>query len=222
MVSSLDGKATAHGKASGIGSQADRLIMGNLRAKADAVMTGAGTIRAEKLTLTVPEKLARAREARGLKPQPLAVVATVTGNVPLLENLLGSSPGNLLVLASSQTPEEHLIALSSYASIEVVPEAPAELGSGLDLSKTLTTIKETYSVETLLVEGGPALNHALISAGLADELFLTLAPRLAGGASEQALTILKGPVLPENLFLEPKLLSLHLGGNEIYLRYSLG
>ncbi len=222
MVASLDGKATEGGKAGSMGSSTDRTVMHALRAHAGAVMTGAGTLRAEKLTLAVPEDFARRREARGLKPQPLAVVASTTGDVPLQENLIGSSPDNLLILTSQETRKELLDALSSYASTEVVAakeNAAPGLG-GLDLPGALEVLKERHEIEVLLVEGGPALNHALISTGLVDELFMTLAPKLLGGDRHEVFTILEGRALPTQT-TEPGLVSVHLSGDELFLRYAL-
>jgi 2,5-diamino-6-(ribosylamino)-4(3H)-pyrimidinone 5'-phosphate reductase len=222
-VASLDGKATVGGKAGSIGSSTDRTLMRNLRARADAVMVGAGTLRAEKLTLGVPEDFAAARKARGLKPQPLAVVVTGSGNVPLRTNLIDSWPGNLLVLVSSGTPEERLAALSCQASVEAVPGKAAPEGFDsprLDLAGALETLKRCHAVDVLLVEGGPALNHALVCRGLVDELFLTLAPKLLGGDGPEVLTILEGPAL-ESRETEPSLVSAHLFGGELFLRYSL-
>jgi riboflavin-specific deaminase-like protein len=222
MISSLDGKVAVSGKAGSLGSLVDRTVMRNLRACADAVLIGAGTLRAEKLTLTVPEDHTRARESRGLKPQPLAVVATVSGDVPLQENLLGSSPENLLVFASSETPQEHLITLSSHASVEIVggeTSKPRPRGR-LDLGEALRALKKRYGVNVLLVEGGTALNHALVSSGLADELFLTVAPKLLGGERPGALSILEGPALTPHK-TKPKLISIHISGEELFLRYTL-
>jgi riboflavin-specific deaminase-like protein len=220
MISSLDGKVALGGKAGSLGGPVDRTVMRNLRAGADAVMIGAGTLRAEKLTLAVPEDRARAREARGLKPQPLGVVATVSGDVPLEENLLAFSPENLLIFASSETPQEHLVTLSSRASVEIVAGKTPKPGGRLDLEEALRTLKERYGVNVLVVEGGTALNHALVSSGLADELFLTLAPKLLGGEKSGALTILEGPTLASQK-TEPKLISIHLSGEELFLRYAL-
>lgn len=218
MVASVDGKANVGGKAGSIGSPTDRTLMRSLRARSDAVMIGAGTLRAEKLTLSIPDDLARTREDRGLKPQPLAVVATATGEVPLGTNLLSSSPDNLLILVPPETPDERLVALSAFGSIESVPEEKS--GPGIDLEKALEMLKERYAIGSLLVEGGPALNHALVRAGLADELFLTISPRLLGGERPDVLTILEGPeILPNKT--EPKLASVHVSGNELFLRYSL-
>jgi len=81
-------------------------------------------------------------------------------------------------------------------------------------------LKKRYGVNVLLVEGGPVLNHALISSGLADELFLTLAPKLLGGERPGTLTILEGPTLTPHK-TEQNLISIHLSGEELFLRYML-
>ena len=224
MVSSLDGKAAISGKAGSIGSPTDRVLMRTLRARADAVMTGAGTLRAERLTLAVPENLARERKARGLRPQPLAVVATSTGEVPLRKNLIGPSPENVLILASPETPHSRLSELSFQGSVEVVAwkDEKETARSRLDLTTALEMLKARYAVDVLLVEGGPALNHALISDGIADEFFLTLAPRFLGGVhADGSVTVLEGSPLQPKSSPNPKLISVHLSGNELFFRYTL-
>jgi 2,5-diamino-6-(ribosylamino)-4(3H)-pyrimidinone 5'-phosphate reductase len=72
-----------------------------------------------------------------------------------------------------------------------------------------------------LVEGGPGLNHALISRNLVDELFLTVAPELLGGTVEQSLTLLRGPALPARDRPTLDLVSIHLADGELFLRYSI-
>jgi len=222
MVASLDGKASVGGKAGAIGSQTDRTLMRFLRARADAVMIGAGTLRAEKLRLDVPEDLADVRASRGLEPQPLAVLVTTSGDVPLETNFVGSWAKILLIVASPEIPKERLASLSSHASVELVtretPTTPAD--TGIDLGRALEALKERYGVEVLLVEGGPALNHSLVSLGLADQLFLTLAPKIVGGEGPSGLSVVEGPLLTPN-DIELKLLSIHLFEDELFLRYAL-
>ncbi len=200
MVTSLDGRATVGGKAGPIGSSADRVLMRALRAHADAVMIGAGTLRAEKLRLDVPGDFA-----------PLAIIATESGDLPLETNLLGSSPENLLVLVSPDTSEERISAFSTHASVELVPKK--------DPVGVLEALKKRHAVDVLLVEGGPTLNYALVSAGLADELFLTLAPKLLGGERPDALSMLEGPAFSRSP--KPELISVHLSDSELFLRYAL-
>ena len=218
MVASLDGKATVHGKAGSIGSLTDRTVMRTLRSHADAVMIGAGTLRSEKLRLDVPEYLAQARESRNLRPQPLAVIATESGDLPLETNLLGSSPENLLILASPRTPEGEIAAFSAHASVEVLREEAS--APRPDPAAALEILKRRYTVSVLVVEGGPTLIHSLVSNGLADELFLALAPRLLGGTRPSALTILEGWTLPPQIS-DLKIVSVHLAGDELFLRYTL-
>jgi len=220
MVTSLDGKASVGGKASPIGSPLDRILMRGLRARADAVLIGAGTLRAEKLRLDVPEEFARQRVARGLKPQPLAVVATSNGDLPIETNLLAASPESLLVMVSSEIPHWRIDALSSGAVVEEI--APRNQGGHPDMGKALELLKERYQADVLVVEGGPVLNHALVSAGLVDELFLTLAPKILGGDRSDTSTVLEGPVLPALDKAEAALISAYLSqGSELFLRYAL-
>jgi riboflavin-specific deaminase-like protein len=218
MVASLDGKVAADGKAGSIGSPIDRAIMRTLRANADAVMIGAGTLRAEKLRLDVPEHLARARKSLSLRPQPLAVIATESGDLPLDTNLLGYSPDNLLVLVSPNTPEERIAAFSARASVEVVREETLTLRA--DPRVALEILKSRYGVGVVVVEGGPALSYSLVRKNLADELFLAMAPKLLGGDRAGALTILEGPTLPPQI-PGPEIVSVHLAGDELFVRYTL-
>jgi 2,5-diamino-6-(ribosylamino)-4(3H)-pyrimidinone 5'-phosphate reductase len=192
MVSSLDGKTAIGGKAARIGSRIDRQTMRNLRSHADAVMIGANTLRAEKLSLSL--------EDPSDKPQPLAIIATRTGDVPLESNLILGEEQEVLLLC-------HLLTSGDPSGDE-------------DLGESLEILKAEYGVGVLLVEGGPSLNHALISRGLADELFLTLAPKLLGGTPFEPRSFLGGQPLPPETSTHD-LLSVYLAGDELFLRYTL-
>ena len=198
MVSTLDGRTTVEGKAARIGSETDRRVMRTLRSKADAVMIGAGTLRAEKLTLGLDDPVG---------PQPLAIVVTASGNVPLESNLLSGERQEVLVIA----PEDVIVRSGE-------PRVPGNRPGNVNLAKALKMLKTDHAVDLLLVEGGPSLNHALICADLADELFLTLAPKLLGGTTNEGPAILKGPALAPR---DVSLLSVHLAGDELFLRYAL-
>ena len=71
-----------------------------------------------------------------------------------------------------------------------------------------------------MVEGGPGLNHALISRQLVDELFLTVAPELLGGSAGYPY-LAQGPALPARDRPTLDLVSIHLSGDELFLRYSI-
>jgi 2,5-diamino-6-(ribosylamino)-4(3H)-pyrimidinone 5'-phosphate reductase len=199
MVASVDGKSSVAGKASPLGSQTDRQTMRNLRSRADAVMIGASTLRAERLTLGLDEP-------RRDSQQPLAVIVTGSGEVPLDDNLLVAEGQGVLILAAEHpgldSREHALLTL------------PAPQAGNVDLAEALKRLKAEYAVELLLVEGGPTLNYSLISSNLADEMFLTVAPKLLGVAPG----VLEGPTqVPRDL----SLLSTYLCGEELFLRYAI-
>jgi riboflavin-specific deaminase-like protein len=207
-VSSVDGRTTLEGKAAAIGSRTDRRTMRTLRSKVDAVLIGAGTLRAEKLSLGLDDP-------EGL-PQPLAIIVTDSGEVPLEEHLVVEEGQEVLILLSDASPESVVERLRAVAP---VMKAPADPTGAVDLARALPALEAERGVGSLLVEGGPGLNHALISRNLVDELFLTVAPRLLGGSAERTLTLLRGPTLPARPTLD--LVSIHLADGELFLRYSV-
>jgi riboflavin-specific deaminase-like protein len=209
-VSSVDGRTTMEGKAAGIGSMTDRLTMRTLRSKADAVMIGAGTLRAEKLSLGL--------DPSDSVPQPLAIIVTETGEVPLEDHLIVPEGQEVLILLSDAAPKKVVERLGKLA---LVMRAPADPTGAVDLEKALLALEAECGVESLVVEGGPGLNHALISRNLVDELFLTVAPELLGGTAAQTLTLLRGPTLPARERPTLDLVSIYLADGELFLRYSL-
>jgi 2,5-diamino-6-(ribosylamino)-4(3H)-pyrimidinone 5'-phosphate reductase len=219
MVSSLDGRTTSGGKAARIGSETDRQVMRTLRSKADAVMIGANTLRAERLSLGLDEPA---------RSQPIAIIVTNTGDLPLESHLIRHERQKVLVLVGETSPEEAIEELGRCC--DDVPllqllRAPTTQAGAIDLRAALEVLKDEHAVGLLLIEGGPTLNHAVISRGLADELFLTLAPKLLARTSNDELAILKGQPLPQQEEQEKtppaKLLSVHLAADELYLRYKI-
>ena len=204
MVSTLDGKTSLEGKASGIGTEADRSAMRTLRSKVDAVMIGAGTLRAEKLSLGL--------DASDSARSPLAVIVSGTGDVPLKNNLVRYANQDILVILPESAGEVHL-----GRDAEVL-QTPATASGRVDLAKAMEVLKAERAVDRLLVEGGPTLIHALISSGLGDELFVTLAPTLFGTGDLEEPSMLGGPLAePQALHL----LSAYLADDELFLRYEL-
>jgi 2,5-diamino-6-(ribosylamino)-4(3H)-pyrimidinone 5'-phosphate reductase len=209
-VASVDGRTTIEGKASRIGSGVDRTAMRTLRSKAGAVMIGANTLRAEKLTLGLDEVSSGS--------QPMAVIITKTGEVPLETNLIAGERQEVLVVIPQGTPENTISRLRERVSVLQVPVSPS---GGVDLEMALEVLNTDRGVELLLVEGGPSLNYSLISQNLTDELFLTLAPKLIGSRRADAFTILEGGELPQPSTPGLLLDSVHLFNDELYLRYKL-
>jgi riboflavin-specific deaminase-like protein len=231
MVSTLDGRATIGGRSGPIGGSADRELFHALRTVVDAVMVGSGTARAEHYRRIVREESARAlRRERGLREEPWACIvsgrlALSPADVPLLKD----SEARVAILTSSQASLEAGAAAgaedtggnATHPRIEAHIEYIRAAQEGrLDLPSAMAQLRERLGVKTVLCEGGPHLNTQLLAAGLVDEIFLSLAPKLAGGdASGEALRILAGVDLDPPVELE--LLSALEHESHLFLRYGV-
>lgn len=214
MISSADGRATIGGRAGPLGDDADRELFRALRVVADAVLVGAGTVRVERYGRMIKDPAARQfRRELGKGEEPLACV--VSGRVDLPEELplLSTPQAQVVIITSSQA------SLASPAAH--VQYLRAERDGMLDLHAALCELRERYSIELLLCEGGPHLNANLLAAGLVDELLVTLAPKLAGGdpARGEALRIVAGAVLQAPVDLA--LVGLLQSDSELFLRYAV-
>jgi riboflavin-specific deaminase-like protein len=204
MVSSLDGKATIEWRTKGLSTELDRRLFHQLRTQVDAVMVGAGTVRSERYgRMTKSQELREKRIAEGLAPDPLAVI--VSGRLDL--------PADLPIL--NEQDQRVVIATGSDASLPDMGEQVEYARTGDDLPKLMAHLDETHGIRSVLCEGGPTLNSYLFAAGLVDELFLTLNPKVVGGAA--ALTIVAGRELIEPA--ELALVSLAEGDGDLFTRW---
>jgi riboflavin-specific deaminase-like protein len=209
FVASVDGRATLAEKSGGLGDDGDRAMFHGLREQVDAVLAGTGTLRTERYgrILGKPERRQRRIEL-GLTPEPLAVVISRSGDVPTDIPLFGEPEAKIVVF----TPTE-LDTSPCAAQIDVVQLDPGELTQ----TTALRRLRADYGVRSLLCEGGPTLFGALLQEDVADELFLTIAPKLAGGG--RGPTITTGPELAQARTL--KVLWLLERNGSLYVRYSL-
>jgi riboflavin-specific deaminase-like protein len=192
MVATADGRATLGGRSGPIGNQADRRIFHLLRTQADAVLVGSGTLRAERYGRLVrdPELRAR-REEEGLRPAPLGVTVTRSGRLPF-DIPLFQDPDSAVVLFAAQGLE--FPPTAAQVDVTLLPE------ERLSLSEVLRRLRDGHGVRSVLCEGGPTVLAALLAEDCLDELFLCVAPKLAGGGSE--LGTVEGTGLPEPRELE--------------------
>jgi riboflavin-specific deaminase-like protein len=175
----LDGRATIQGRSGPIGSDTDTQMLVGLRTKVDAVMIGAGTLRAERYGRVVPDPDQRARRERdGLSQDPLAVVVSGRLDIPWDASLFTDGAGEVLIFTASeaQAPETR------------TPVAVLRHQGRVDLAAALTYLRTERGVRALLCEGGPTVHAQLIEGGLVDELFVTHAPKLAGGEGPGLVT----------------------------------
>ena len=176
MVATVDGAATIGGHSAPMSNPADRQLFHELRAQVDAVLVGAGTVRTERYRRLVRDAGRRAhRVARGLAADPLAVVISRSLELPVDLPLLADSNSRVAVVTDSDRELAGCAAEVRYLRL-------ASAGRELDLGDALRRLRAEHGVRSLLCEGGPALNASLLPAGLVDELFLSIAPKLAGSA----------------------------------------
>jgi riboflavin-specific deaminase-like protein len=205
MVSSLDGKATLDWRTKGLSTEVDRRLFHHLRTQADAVMVGAGTAREERYgRVTKNEELSAKRVAEGRAAEAVAVV--VSGRLDL--------PPDLPLL--NEPEQAVLIATGSEAELPGLGAHVEYVRVGDDLPRLMAELSER-GVRSVLCEGGPTLNSFLFAAGIVDELFLTMNPKLVGGAA--ALTIVAGRELVEPVELD--LVSVAEADGELYTRFRI-
>ncbi|WP_052667415.1 dihydrofolate reductase family protein [Nitriliruptor alkaliphilus] len=211
MVASVDGAVALDGTSGGLGGEGDRRAFLRLRDACDAILVGAGTVRAEDYgPPRAPAARAAAREAAGLAPAPQLLV--VTGRAALdpsarlftAERDPGVPPP--VVVTSSTAPGEAVASLAEVAQVATFGR------DAVDLAAVLRWCHER-GLRRVLCEGGPALNGALLAGGLVDEVFVTLAPVLVGG---DAARIVRGPHLAP---VDLELSEVHEHDGELLLRY---
>ncbi|HXC78126.1 MAG TPA: dihydrofolate reductase family protein [Candidatus Acidoferrum sp.] len=226
FVSSIDGVVTLGAKPSAgsviSGKDAsDRFLMGLLRACADAVVLGAGTLRATPGHLWTPAHVYPAlateftalRSALGRSAEPSLVVLTGSGELdfshPAIVRgacVITTGPGAKRI-GSRLPPSCELLVMGK--------------GKRLDLGKVVGELRERGLI-VLLSEAGPHVTGHLVAEGLLDEVFLTVSPVLAGRAKEKRLGMVEGiELLPDNGAWS-KLLSARQHGDYLFLRYGVG
>jgi riboflavin biosynthesis pyrimidine reductase len=183
FVLSLDGRATLEGRSGPIGSDVDTEMLVALRTRVDALLIGAGTMRAERYggIMRDPGKRER-REREGLPPVPLMVIVSGSLELPWDAPLFTEGVGDVLIWTSSEADPP---ATETPVTVERF-DGPVELGAAL------ANLRTGHGVRALLCEGGPRLHAELIESSLVDELFVTHAPLVVGG---QGPTLVTG--LPE-------------------------
>jgi riboflavin-specific deaminase-like protein len=178
FATTLDGRAAIAGRSGGIGSDTDTEVLQRLRTRVDAVMIGAGTMRAERYGRMVSDPDFRAyRERTGLAHDPLAVIVSNRLELPWDATLFTDGGGRVVIFtASDDEPPE-----------TATPVTVVRHSDGVELDVALKWLLDERGIKSILCEGGPTLHGRLREGGLADELFLTIAPKIAGGEGPRIL-----------------------------------
>lgn len=210
MISTADGAATLGGRTRSLGDEVDREVFHGLRTQVDCVMVGAGTARIERYGRLVKDPGRRERRrAAGLAPDPIACIVSGTLDLPADLPLLQDPNSRVLVVTGAEGELE-----GPAAAVEYLRPADGSAPRPT-LTPFLRRLRADHGVRSVLCEGGPRLNSSLLDEDLVDELFLTVAPKLAGGTPE--ITIVSGPSPP--LPTDMDLVTCHEADGSLYLRY---
>jgi riboflavin biosynthesis pyrimidine reductase len=220
FVSSIDGvAAVAEIEMSSVeisgGAPADRFMMALLRAVADAVVVGAGTLRehggpwtAEKAFPAAADALRRLRNDLSSVEAPTLVVVTASGELPADHPSLGDA---VVVTTSSGA---RTLSHRNVPCAEVIDVGDA---NDVDGRVAIDRLRER-GFHRILTEGGPKLMGSMLEAGAVDHLFLTISPKLIGGGSGRS------PLTDEVDLLDSggmRLLGVRRAEDFLFLRYEL-
>jgi riboflavin biosynthesis pyrimidine reductase len=180
MIASVDGATSIGGRSGALGGPADRTVFAALRAVADVVLAGAGTVRAEQYGPARPSLEQRAeRRARGQDEAPRIAVVTASMSLDLGAPLFTAGGPRPILLTCDASPADRRDAASAVADVVVIGDDRVDLREALRVLALVGTA-------TVLAEGGPHLNGALVRAGLVDEWNVTISPVLAAGEGGSA------------------------------------
>lgn len=178
MIASLDGAATADGKAGGLAGPGDRSLFMLMRNAADVILVGAATVRVENYSgAQVPLAQRHDRQRRGQAEVPPIAVVTRSGDLDPGARFFTRTDVPPLILTCAAAVDDTRSRLGAVAE---VLDASGSHADSVDGAKALRLLAER-GLFRVLAEGGPLLLSQLIAADLLDELCLTVAPILVGG-----------------------------------------
>jgi 2,5-diamino-6-(ribosylamino)-4(3H)-pyrimidinone 5'-phosphate reductase len=215
MAMTADGKITsARREEPQFASRLDKKVMDRLRAEADAVLVGAGTLRADDPPLHVRDPEMKAyRRSLGKPDRLVNVLVTASAAVDSASQFFtGDHAEGRIVATVEDAPADRLARLSKVADVWTV-------GRGaVNLADLLARLK-ARGIERLLVEGGGALNWGFVSQDLVDELYVTIAPAILGGSRAPTLCEGEGFAMADRKRLS--LLASEVVDGEIFCRYAV-
>lgn len=233
FVTTLDGVVSlnAKGRASGADisgfSAQDRMVMGLLRAIADAVIVGSGTLgtdrrhvwTAEAIFPELADEYWRLRKALGKRGPPLNVIVSGSSGIDLLLPVFTSGKVPALIVTTT-AGAERLRKQSAPDSVEIRAIRRRSAGA-IPASAILDEVCRVSPGKLILVEGGPRLLGDFYAERLVDEQFLTLAPQIAGrDAGDGRPSLVMGKSFAPRNALWGSLIDVRRGTNHLFLRYA--
>jgi riboflavin-specific deaminase-like protein len=208
MVTTVDGRVSLGGRAGPIGNDADRQLFDRMRTVTDAVMVGAGTATIEGYHPLLSNPVRRdQRQARGLSPNPLAILISARLSVPPDLPLLQDPDSHVVIVTASDATLSGCEAQVEYIRID---------SADASLWPALRTLRDSYDIRSVLCEGGPTLNAALLRDCLVDELFVSVAAKLSGEPHGPGIIA----ALPRGDTTDLELRWSLQAGQDLFLRYA--
>ncbi len=195
-------------------SREDKLHLFRQRALADAVLVGHSTLKRDNVRLGLPQAdLREARIERGQMPYPIRVIVSNEGKIDNRLNIFQSDISPIIIFSTRRMPPQYRQALRQKATLHL------SRAEHVDLAAMLRILREKYKVRTVACEGGPTLFRALLERGLVDQLNLTVAPYMFGGANAPTLTGLSKEFLSASVHCG--LIDMRVVGQECFLTYRI-
>jgi 5-amino-6-(5-phosphoribosylamino)uracil reductase len=191
----------------------DRLHLFRQRARADAVLIGHTTLKRDNVRLGVPAELRDGRISQNRSSAPIRVIVSNVGKIDNRLKIFQSNISPILIFSTTQMPQRVQTALQEKAVLHL------DDSERVDLTGMLRALYRKYDVHRVACEGGAKLFRALLEDGLVDELNLTIAPFLFGGANAPTLTGLSKEFLPRTI--ECRLTNMRVVGDECFLTYRI-
>ncbi len=183
--------STRKGTPADFSSKGDKRRLLEIRAQADAVLVGAGTVAKDTMTMGMPAADLRAeRVARGQAPEPLRVVLSNSGRIDPDLRLFSVKAGPIVIFTSDRMVRRTREALAGKAELRISG------GDVVDLPEMMRALRRDFAVRQVDCEGGGQVCRSLLEADLVDELYLTFCPKIFGGAKAPTITGLLGEYLP--------------------------
>ncbi|MEY2494570.1 MAG: hypothetical protein QOJ45_1062 [Verrucomicrobiota bacterium] len=195
-------------------SREDKAHLFRQRALGDAVLIGHSTLKHDNVRLGLPDpKMREARTALGQAPYPLRVIVSNEGRIDSSLKLFQTDISPIVIFSTVQMPSRYQKALREKATLHL-SDAPT-----VDLAWMLQQLRSEYGVRWVACEGGATLFRALLEKDLVDQLNLTIAPYLFGGANAPTLTGLSKDFLPRTV--RCSLTEMRTVGEECFLTYRI-
>ncbi len=194
-------------------SREDKLHLFRQRARADAVLIGHTSLRRDNVRLGLPAELQEARIKRGQSRSPVRVIVSNEGKIDNRLKIFQSDISPIVIFSTKRMPRKYQQALQKVATLHLSNAQDVDLGA------MLRTLRDQYKVRTVACEGGPTLFRSLLERGLVDQLNLTIAPYMFGGANAPTLTGLSKEFLPASVHCS--LTDMRVVGKECFLTYRI-